>query len=171
MASQAAALGTLFELPLDSFGAPSSVGDAGAELTAAALQALELEATPAEAAEADAPAGTSAGEASRTCIACGVGVGGISGFASAEEQRAHYRTDWHRYNVKRRAAGQKAAVSEADFSALVEGEQQEVGSISGSESEASSDEEGEGGGAAAARAVAGPQFAFAAAGATRVQLL
>ena len=31
-----------------------------------------------------------------TCLACRVG------WASLEQQRAHYRTDWHRYNLKRK---------------------------------------------------------------------
>lgn len=33
-----------------------------------------------------------------TCLACQVA------FDSAEEQRAHYRSDWHRYNLKRKVA-------------------------------------------------------------------
>ncbi|KAJ1871105.1 pre-60S factor rei1, partial [Coemansia sp. S17] len=33
-----------------------------------------------------------------TCIACQVA------FYSAEQQRTHYRSDWHRYNLKRKVA-------------------------------------------------------------------
>ncbi|KNE56087.1 hypothetical protein AMAG_01929 [Allomyces macrogynus ATCC 38327] len=33
-----------------------------------------------------------------TCLACHVA------FATADQQRAHYRTDWHRYNLKRKVA-------------------------------------------------------------------
>lgn len=34
-----------------------------------------------------------------TCFNCGVG------FANGDVQRAHYKTDWHRYNLKRKVAG------------------------------------------------------------------
>eukprot|EP00053_Salpingoeca_punica_P009887 m.89001 g.89001 ORF g.89001 m.89001 type:complete len:453 (-) comp15210_c0_seq1:177-1535(-) len=34
-----------------------------------------------------------------TCISCGVG------FPTSEDQRTHYKTDWHRYNLKRKVAG------------------------------------------------------------------
>lgn len=34
-----------------------------------------------------------------TCIACGVG------FGTGEDQRGHYKTDWHRYNLRRKVAG------------------------------------------------------------------
>eukprot|EP01137_Pigoraptor_chileana_P002757 Opistho-2@42024 len=37
-------------------------------------------------------------ESAFTCIACRVA------FADAEQQRTHYRTDWHRYNLKRKVA-------------------------------------------------------------------
>lgn len=33
-----------------------------------------------------------------TCISCRVA------FETADEQRAHFLTDWHRYNMKRRVA-------------------------------------------------------------------
>lgn len=33
-----------------------------------------------------------------TCVACNVA------FKEAEKQRAHYKTDWHRYNLKRKIA-------------------------------------------------------------------
>jgi pre-60S factor REI1 len=33
-----------------------------------------------------------------TCLACQVA------FYTADDQRDHYRTDWHRYNLKRRVA-------------------------------------------------------------------
>ena len=36
--------------------------------------------------------------ASFTCLACRVV------FKDAENQRAHYKTDWHRYNLKRKVA-------------------------------------------------------------------
>ena len=34
-----------------------------------------------------------------TCTAC------ASSFDSSEEQRTHYKEDWHRYNLKRKVAG------------------------------------------------------------------
>lgn len=41
-------------------------------------------------------------------------------FADVDQQRAHYRSDWHRYNVKTRITGHPP-VSEAGFAGLVEG--------------------------------------------------
>ena len=41
-------------------------------------------------------------------------------FSDVEDQRLHFRSDWHRYNVKARLANGKA-VSEAEFAILVEG--------------------------------------------------
>ncbi len=134
------------------------------ELTENALRQLQMEPPAQQESQADAAA-TAASAAARgpTCIACGVGVGGAPGFASAEEQRAHFSLDWHRFNVKRRAARQPP-VSEDAFAALVEDERAEVGSISGSESEDSEEEaaaEEQGAGASGAT---GPQFAFTASG-------
>jgi hypothetical protein len=168
----ATALGTLFELPLSQFGQADA---SGSELTAAALQTLQLDAPAGggsgedeAAAQAEAEAGEQpvSRQGGPTCRACGIGVAGAPGFASAEEQRHHFSLDWHRFNVKRRLAGQPP-VGEPQFAALLEGERQdEVGSISGSESEQSDldeeDEEG-GAGAGASGAAGGPQFAFAGA--------
>ena len=53
---------------------------------------------------------------SRTCNIC---LGAT--FVDVEDQRAHFRSDWHRYNVKMRMGGGNA-VSEAHFSQLVDGE-------------------------------------------------
>ncbi len=50
-----------------------------------------------------------------TCLACQVG------FSTADEQRIHYRTDWHRYNLKRRIA-EAAPVGEEEFRGRVDGE-------------------------------------------------
>ncbi|EEB92205.1 hypothetical protein MPER_09320, partial [Moniliophthora perniciosa FA553] len=47
-----------------------------------------------------------------TCISCSIA------FFSAEEQRAHYRSDHHRYNMKRRVAG-LPPVSAATFNEKV----------------------------------------------------
>lgn len=82
------ALSTLFELPLDQFGAAASPDAAGVqELTATALQQLSLGAAGAATQEAAAAAPPPSGP---TCIACGIGVGGAAGFASAEQQRRHF---------------------------------------------------------------------------------
>ena len=43
-----------------------------------------------------------------TCISCRVA------FADAEGQRSHYKTDWHRYNLKRRVA-EMAPLSAEEF--------------------------------------------------------
>ncbi|RHZ82636.1 hypothetical protein Glove_106g13 [Diversispora epigaea] len=67
-----------------------------------------------------------------TCLACG----NLS-FVDVEQQRAHYKLDWHRFNVKRRAVGQSLGstnhvpVSEQEFEELMGGES--LSSISGSE--------------------------------------
>lgn len=50
--------------------------------------------------------------------ACNICLG-IS-FTDVEEQRTHYRSDWHRYNVKTRINGGNS-VTEAQFGQLVDG--------------------------------------------------
>jgi hypothetical protein len=42
-------------------------------------------------------------------------------FSDLAQQRTHYRSDWHRYNVKAKLAGKKV-VPENEFSNLIEGE-------------------------------------------------
>lgn len=49
---------------------------------------------------------------------CNVCLGAL--FADVDDQRLHFRSDWHRYNVKVRLANGKA-VSETEFASLVEG--------------------------------------------------
>ncbi|KAG6910244.1 hypothetical protein DXG01_012379 [Tephrocybe rancida] len=66
----------------------------------------------------------------RTCNICQGAA-----FVALDEQRTHFRSDWHRYNVKTRLAGGKS-VTESAFSQLVEALED---SLSGSES--SSDED------------------------------
>lgn len=51
----------------------------------------------------------------RTCNVCLVAT-----FVDVDEQRNHYRSDWHRYNVKVRLNAGKP-VTEADFTLLVDG--------------------------------------------------
>lgn len=70
----------------------------------------------------------------RSCTICPAAT-----FLDVEEQRAHFRSDWHRYNVKLRLSSPTAvAVNEEEFSKLVDALD---GSISGSAS--SSEDEGE----------------------------
>ncbi|PPQ94639.1 hypothetical protein CVT25_009370 [Psilocybe cyanescens] len=71
------------------------------------------------------PAVISSKSGPRACAICN----GIV-FLDVDEQRAHFKSDWHRYNVKMRLNGGKT-VSEAAFAQLVEGLDD---SLSGSES-------------------------------------
>lgn len=57
---------------------------------------------------------TTNGLGSKTCNICNGAI-----FQDTEEQRSHYRADWHRYNVKTRLNG-LAAVSQAEFAKLVD---------------------------------------------------
>lgn len=57
-------------------------------------------------------------EASFTCLACRVG------FPTSEGQRQHYKTEWHRYNLKRKIAGM-IPVSADNFRERVASQQQE----------------------------------------------
>ncbi|KAI0372738.1 hypothetical protein BV20DRAFT_1014803 [Pilatotrama ljubarskyi] len=87
---------------------------------------------PAPRAESPAPAAQpTAG--SRACNIC---LGAT--FVDVEDQRAHFRSDWHRYNVKVRLGG-GSPVSEARFAQLVDGLEDSI-SGSASSSEGESDE-------------------------------
>lgn len=57
----------------------------------------------------------SAPSGSKSCNIC---LG--SAFADVDDQRAHFKSDWHRYNVKLRLRGE-SATTEAHFSSLIEG--------------------------------------------------
>ncbi|THH12064.1 hypothetical protein EW145_g250 [Phellinidium pouzarii] len=59
---------------------------------------------------------------------CNVCLGAV--FTDVDDQRAHFRSDWHRYNVKARLGNAKV-VSEAEFAILIEALED---SLSGSES-------------------------------------
>lgn len=76
----------------------------------------------------------------KTCVTCG-----IAAFEDEVEQRIHFKTDWHRFNVKLRALDKKPVLKEEDFNALVEqgggGLDDDVGSISGSDDGESDDDE------------------------------
>jgi len=65
-----------------------------------------------------------------TCRSCGVT------FTSVEEQREHFKLDWHRCNVKRKVA-KKAPLTETQFEKMME--EAELSSISGSDSEEEED--------------------------------
>lgn len=54
----------------------------------------------------------SAGPGMYTCVTCHVA------FRSADDQRSHYKTDWHRYNLKRKVANMQP-VDRNDFNARV----------------------------------------------------
>lgn len=64
----------------------------------------------------DATAISSLNAGARACNIC---LGAT--FSDVEEQRSHFRSDWHRYNVKTRLGGGQP-VPEDKFSQLVEGE-------------------------------------------------
>ncbi|KAE9399862.1 hypothetical protein BT96DRAFT_965488 [Gymnopus androsaceus JB14] len=78
------------------------------------------------------PVPSSSTSATRACNIC-LGIA----FLDIDQQRAHFRSDWHRYNVKNRLKGGQP-VAESDFNQLIDGLED---SLSGSES--SSDEETE----------------------------
>ena len=59
-----------------------------------------------------------------TCITCSVG------FLEASAQREHYKTDWHRYNLKRKVA-EFPPVSESDFKSRMDKHEQQRKVLSG----------------------------------------
>ena len=62
------------------------------------------------------------GQKGRTCLVCGVT------FATLDEQRSHFKSDWHRLNVRRKLRG-LPVLSEEDAARLID---DGVSSISGS---------------------------------------
>ncbi|XP_070566888.1 tRNA endonuclease ANKZF1-like [Ptychodera flava] len=60
-------------------------------------------------------------------------------FTSRTEQRKHYKLDWHRFNLRQKAAGQPSVTEEA-FESMLTGE---ISSISGSDSSSSDSEDEE----------------------------
>jgi hypothetical protein len=71
--------------------------------------------TPPRAPSPAPPAHPPQTQGARTCNICFAAT-----FADVDEQRNHYRSDWHRYNVKVRLNGGNA-VTETDFAHLVDG--------------------------------------------------
>jgi hypothetical protein len=63
-------------------------------------------------------------ESGATCLSCGIGIS-LPGFDTAAEQRAHFKTDWHRYNVRRRVQG-APPVGEEAFDALIADHESQV---------------------------------------------
>ncbi|KAG0128966.1 hypothetical protein HOY82DRAFT_565229 [Tuber indicum] len=85
--------------------------------------------SPPEAIETPVPTSNQDGEATATsCGLCGTNS------TTVEEQRMHVRSDLHRFNLKRKIAGQ-TAVSEAEFEKMLEDMNE---SISGSENDSES---------------------------------
>ncbi|KAH6916144.1 cytoplasmic protein [Coprinopsis sp. MPI-PUGE-AT-0042] len=87
-----------------------------------------------EESRAPSPEPIIAASGQRACNVC-LGVS----FRDVDEQRAHFKSDWHRYNVKTRLNGSKP-VSEAEFNQLVEGLQVDD-SLSGSASSSEDDDD------------------------------
>lgn len=126
---------TLWELPEDELQLCNDI-TGSSQLTAGALAALDAAsaaALPDDGSDlAAAAAGASVVHACKTCGAVEVDT--------PEEWRAHFRSDWHRFNLRRRTTG-RPAVDESEFGAMVTAGADDVGSISGSESDESEDED------------------------------
>lgn len=54
-----------------------------------------------------------------TCLSCRVA------FASADDQREHYRTDWHKYNLKRKVVSMPPVTAE-DFKERLDAQQEKA---------------------------------------------
>ncbi|KAH7105891.1 hypothetical protein BKA62DRAFT_688291 [Auriculariales sp. MPI-PUGE-AT-0066] len=104
----------LYDLPQELL-ASLVVRGAASEVAAAEPKS---EPTPSRIVQVNAPGG-------RTCGVCNGAV-----FADLDDQRAHFRSDWHRFNVKARLANART-VNEDEFAGMVDALDQ---SISGSES-------------------------------------
>mmetsp|Transcript_40627 Transcript_40627/g.115020 ORF Transcript_40627/g.115020 Transcript_40627/m.115020 type:complete len:658 (-) Transcript_40627:264-2237(-) len=96
-------------------------------------------------------------QAGATCLACGVGTDS-PGFELPEEQREHFKSDWHRCNLKRKVGG-KRPLSEPEFEQLLADGGDEVESISGSDTDSDADE-AESATDAHRSAVVGPKVVF-----------
>eukprot|EP00873_Tetraselmis_striata_P024606 jgi/Tetstr1/444870/TSEL_032712.t1 len=178
-------LGCLYDLPAELFaqGRPGAVSEHASETGQAVKQEehemdgegaepeprgngdgprINAEETAAEAGGSSTPHWSQAGA---TCVTCGVGFDS-PGFETPNEQRAHFRSDWHRLNLKRKLGG-RPALSEAEFERLVGEDGSDCESISGSDTdsdieEAGEEEAAEGEGAAAAAPGRGPKAVFSA---------
>jgi Bacteroidetes VLRF1 release factor len=128
-------IGTLFSMDTNVFARSqvqiphvSDSNQPATGLVEEALAALEI------AEEAGVKAVLPTGSSGATCITCG-----IQSFSSPDDQRRHFKTDWHRLNVKRRIAGLDP-ITEDHFSNIIENDEDRdaVGSLSGSDTESNS---------------------------------
>jgi pre-60S factor REI1 len=62
---------------------------------------------------------TTAESNSFTCISC------LVAFDTGEDQRNHYKTDWHRYNLKRKVA-EMTPVTQVEFAKRLEMQQEKT---------------------------------------------
>lgn len=53
-----------------------------------------------------------------TCLMCGIGAE-LPAFACFEDQRAHFKSDWHRLNLKQRLKG-RSALTEDEFERMLD---------------------------------------------------
>jgi hypothetical protein len=128
----AVAVATLFDLDGAVFDrCLPSAAQPSVHLTAERLEGLSLResATPSD-------------EAGLTCGTCGLGAS--TPFPSLAAQREHFRGDFHRYNLKRRLAGLPPCTVEEFESILAQGDGEELGSLSGTDTSYSSEGEGDG---------------------------
>eukprot|EP00878_Enallax_costatus_P025848 GHUV01027685.1.p1 GENE.GHUV01027685.1~~GHUV01027685.1.p1 ORF type:complete len:168 (+),score=45.90 GHUV01027685.1:260-763(+) len=115
--------GFLFSLPLsffdsaESFSSPAQLASNGSDGVVPTASIDALKAAQQEQSVADEHAGGWS-ESGATCIACGIGVNS-QGFTTSAEQRQHFKTDWHRYNLKRRI-DKKLPVTEEEFDRMIE---------------------------------------------------
>lgn len=101
-----------FAEPLHLFSIPNQVLD-GLQPRASPLSIVVPDSI-----EEKPPATTSA--PSLNALACTLCIGAV--FTDVSDQRLHFRSDWHRYNVKLRLRDNEAeAVDETQFSTLIEG--------------------------------------------------
>lgn len=77
--------------------------------------APENEATDLDAEDPDNKAAERSDGSALRCSLCG-----IARFESISDQRAHFSSDWHRYNIKR-SLSDKPAVKEEEWDSLLEG--------------------------------------------------
>eukprot|EP00879_Flechtneria_rotunda_P003141 GHRR01003363.1.p1 GENE.GHRR01003363.1~~GHRR01003363.1.p1 ORF type:complete len:736 (+),score=308.17 GHRR01003363.1:278-2485(+) len=126
----------LFSLPLsyfDDLQCISASAHPPAVDGTAAVPSISDDATAVETAAAGGYA-AAWNESGATCIACDIGINS-QGFSCLAEQREHFKTDWHRYNLKRRL-DKKPPLFEQEFNKLIEAGD-DVLSISGSDTDSS----------------------------------
>ncbi|EGN96562.1 hypothetical protein SERLA73DRAFT_184638 [Serpula lacrymans var. lacrymans S7.3] len=83
----------------------------------------------------ESPVRPSAPQATSNSRACNICTG--AAFVDVNEQRSHFRSDWHRYNVKIRLSG-GSPVSESEFTQLVDGLEDSISGSASSDDESSS---------------------------------